>query len=373
MKKISLRLVILCLAVALVALLLSQVALACTSFQVKANDGTVVIGRSNEFGIDAHSQIVFEPAGKEFVSKTPDGKTGKTWTTRQAFLGINGLGLAESFAEGMNVAGLSVEGLFFEENRYESVDQKEGHLAISSNDFVSWVLGNFATVDELKKELPNVRIWGETIPMFGKPLPLHFAVHDASGKCLVVEFINGEKRVYDNLVGVMTNMPEFPWQITHLRGYLNLNSSNPKAKDFNGVSITPTSAGSGWLGMPGDWSSPSRFVRIAYLVNTCSPARDGKEAINLAKHILNTVDIALKSCEATIKDKSEAKTFEYTQWSVLNDLSNRVMYYYSYNDMNLKSIDLKKMAVDKVQKAKFIPISSEFSANDMTDKLVDLK
>jgi choloylglycine hydrolase len=263
MKKTSLRLVILCLVVALASLLLSQEVFACTSFQVKANDGTVVIGRSNEFGIDAHSQIVFEPAGKEFVSKTPDGKTGKTWTTRYAFLGINGLGLVESFAEGMNEAGLSVEGLFFEQTKYEPVEQKESHLAISSNDFASWILGNFTTVDELKKELSNVHIWGDTIPMFGRSLPLHFAVHDPSGKCLVVEFINGEKKVYDNPVGVMTNMPELPWQITNLRGYLNTNASNPKAKDFNGVSITPTGAGSGWLGMPGDWSPPSRFVRIA--------------------------------------------------------------------------------------------------------------
>ena len=198
MKKISLRLVFSCLAVALTTLLLSQGVLACTSFQVKANDGTVVIGRSNEFGIDAHSQIVFEPAGKEFVSKTPDGKTGKTWTTRYGFLGINGLGLVESFAEGMNEAGLSVEGLFFEETKYEPVEQKESHLAVSSNDFASWILGNFATVDELKKELSNVHIWGDTIPLFGRPLPLHFAVHDPSGKCMVIEFINGEKKVYDN-------------------------------------------------------------------------------------------------------------------------------------------------------------------------------
>ena len=373
MKKRVVRLVISCFAVAVVALFLPQGVLACTSFHVKANDGTVVIGRSNEFGIDAHSQIVFEPSGKEFISKTPDGKAGKTWTTRYAFLGINGLGLVESFAEGMNEAGLSVEGLFFEESKYETVDQKDSQLAVSSNDFVSWILGNFATVDELKKELSNVRVWGETVAMLGGPLPLHFAIHDASGKCLVIEFINGEKKVYDNPIGVMTNMPEFPWQITHLRGYLNLNAFNPKAKDFNGVSITPTGAGSGWLGIPGDWSPPSRFVRIAYLVNACSPAKDGKEAINLAKHILNTVDIALKSCEATIKDKSGAKTFEYTQWSVLHDLTNRVMYYYSYNDMNLKSIDLKKMAAGKIQKVKFIPISGEFSAYDMTEKLVDQK
>ena len=357
------------------ALVLPQAVLACTSFQVKANDGTVVIGRSNEFGIDAHSQIVFEPAGKEFVSKTPDGKAGKNWKSRYAFLGINGLGLVEGFADGMNEAGLSVEGLLFDESRYEPVDQKENQSAVSSNDFISWILGNFATVDELKKELSGVRVWGETVAPIGGPLPLHFVVHDASGKCLVIEFINGEKKIYDNPIGVMTNMPELPWQITNLRNYLNLNTFITKARDFNGVSIQATGTGSGWLGIPGDWSPPSRFVRIACLVNTCSPAKDGKEALNLAKHILNTVDIALKSVEASIKGKtgSEAVVQEYTQWSVLLDLTNRVMYYYSYNDMNLKAIDLQKMAASKPQNAKVIPISGEFSATSVTDKLVVLK
>jgi choloylglycine hydrolase len=375
MKRIFVTLMITFFTVAVVALLLPQVVFACTSFQVKANDGTVVIGRSNEFGIDAHSQIVFEPAGKEFRSKTPDGKAGKTWTARYAFLGINGLGLVESFGDGMNEAGLSVEALFFEESRYEAVEQKDPPQAVSSNDFISWILGNFATVDELRRELPNVRVWGEMVALLGGPLPLHFAVHDASGKCLVIEFINGEKKVYDNPIGVMTNMPEFPWQITNLRNYLNLNTFIPKAKDFNGVSVKPTGTGGGWLGMPGDWSPPSRFVRIAYLVNTCSPAKDGKGALNLAKHILNTVDIPLNSVDASLKDKSRGDSVakEYTQWSVLLDLTNRVMYYYSYNDMNLKSIDLKKMAASKIQKVKFIPMSGEFSVTDTTDKLVDLK
>jgi len=375
MKDAVARFVILCFAVSVVALLLPQAPLACTSFQIKANDGTVVIGRSNEFGIDARSQIVFEPAGKEFKSKAPDGKAGKSWTARYAFLGINGLGLIEGFGEGMNESGLSVEGLYFDESKYETVDPKDSQSAVSSNDFVSWVLGNFATVDELKRELPNVRVWGDTVAELGGPLALHFAVHDASGKCVVIEFINGEKKVYDNPIGVMTNMPEFPWQVTNLRNYLNLNPFIPKAKDFSGVSVRPTGTGGGWLGMPGDWSPPSRFVRIAYLVNVCSPAKDGKEALNLAKHILNTVDIPLNSVDASLKDKSggDAVAKEYTQWSILLDLTNRVMYYYSYRDMNLKSIDLKKMAASKIQRAQFIPIIGEFSATDMTDRLLDLK
>ena len=361
---------------AVVTLVASQVpAFACTSFQVKAEDGTVVVGRSNEFGIDANSQIVFEPAGKKFTSKAPGNKVGKSWTSRYALLGINGMGLKESFADGMNEAGLSIEGLLFTESKYETVAQNDISNAVSSNDFVSWVLGNFANVEEVKKALPEIRVWGETIAPYDRSLPLHFAIHDASGKCLVVEFINGEKKVYDNPIGVMTNMPEFPWQVTHLRSYVNLEAFNPKAKDFNGVTINPFGQGSGWLGMPGDWSPPSRFIRAAYLVNATSPAKDRTAALNLAKHILNTVDIALGSIKDTVKDKNGANTIvkEYTQWSILLDLTNRVMYFYSYDDMNLKSVDLKKLVTNGTSMVKFIPMSEDFSAMDMTDKMAEMK
>jgi len=348
---------------------------ACTSFQVKAEDGTVVIGRSNEFGIDAKSQIVYEPAGKMFTSKTADGGKGKSWTSKYAFLGINGLGLVEAFGDGMNEAGLSMEGLYFTESKYETADPKDAANAVSSNDFITWVLGNFATVDEVKAALPSVRIWGETVAEIGGPIPLHFAVHDASGKCIVIEFIGGEKRVHDNPIGVMTNMPEFPWHVTNLRNYVNLNPLIPKPRDFNGVAIRPTGTGSGWLGVAGDWSPPSRFVRIAYLVYTTPAAKDRPGALNLAKHILNTVDIPKGSVEAALKAKGggDAISEEYTQWSILLDLTNRIFYYYAYDDMNLKSIDLKKMAAGGAKTVKFIPMADGFSAADVTARMKDLK
>ncbi len=359
-----------------VALAVSQAPVfACTNFQVKAEDGTVIVARSNEFGIDANSQIVFEPAGKAFTSKSPDGGKGRSWASKYAFLGINGLGLVESFGDGMNEAGLSVEGLFFTESKYETADPQQAENAVSSNDFVSWLLSSFATVDEVKAALPSVKVWGEFVAALSGPLPLHFAVHDASGKAIVIEFIGGEKKVYDNPVGVMTNMPEFPWQVTNLRNFVNLSIFIPKARDFNGVIIKPTGTGSGWHGIPGDWSPPSRFVRIAYLVNATPPAKDRTGALNLAKHILNTVDIPKGSVEAELKGKdgSVGVEEEYTQWSVLNDLTNGVFYYYSYDDMNLKSIDLKKMAADGTKTVRFIPMSDGFSAADKTAAMTEMK
>lgn len=362
-------------AVIAVCMALMPCADACTSFQIKGEDGTVVVARSNEFGIDANSQIVFEPAGKVFTSKSPDGGPGKNWTSKYAFLGINGMGLKESFGDGMNEAGLSVEALYFTEGQYETPGPEEAVNALSSNDFISWMLGSFATADEVKKELSSVRVWGETVAELGGPFLLHFAVHDAAGNCIVIEFIKGEKKIYDNPIGVMTNMPELPWHLTNLRNFVNLNPLIPSAKDFNGVAIKPTGTGSGWLGIPGDWSPPSRFVRIAYLVNTTPPAKDRTGALNLAKHILNTVDVPLGSVQAELKakDGGDAISKEYTQWSILLDLTHRVLYYYSYDNMNMKSIDLKKMAAAVDAPVQFIPMNESFSAVDMTGKLTEMK
>jgi len=196
---------------AVVALVLSQAtAYACTSFQVKSEDGTVVIGRSNEFGIDAKSQIVYEPAGKTFASTSPAGGQGKGWTSKYAFLGINGLGMPTSFGDGMNEAGLSMEGLYFTESKYEAADASQAESTLSSNDFVTWVLGNFATVDEVKTALSSVRVWGELVPALGTPIPLHFAIHDASGKCIVLGFIDGVRKIYDIPIDALKDMPDFP-------------------------------------------------------------------------------------------------------------------------------------------------------------------
>jgi choloylglycine hydrolase len=338
---------------------------ACTNFQIQAEDGTIVVARSNEFAIPTHSQIVFEPAGKKFTSKAPNGQEGYSWTSRYAFLGVNGLGLQENFADGMNEAGLSAQGLMFLESQYETIHDPSH--ALSCNDFVAWILSNFSNVDELKKELPNFSIWGDVVSDTIGTLPLHFAIHDASGNCLVVEFIQGSKKIYDHPLGVMTNMPELPWQITNLREYLNLNPFNPNPKNFNSVPLLPTGQGSGWLGLPGGWSPPSRFVRIANLVFSAASVKNTFEALNLAKHILNTVDIPLGCIEYVAKGGSIKK--EFTQWSLLMDLSHQMFYYYSYDDQNLKSIDLKKLALKKNKCAKSIAISEEFFAEDVSEKM----
>ena len=347
-------------------LLAVNVSFACTDFQIKAGDGSVVIARSNEFGVPPNSSIVFEPAGKEFFGMTPEGQKGLSWKSRYGFLAINGMGLTGKFADGMNEAGLSIEGLLFPESKYEPIGPGSSAKALSNIDFCAWVLGNFATVDELKKALSNVSVWGEVVPQLGGILPLHFAVHDATGNNLVIEFINGEKKIYDNPIGVMTNMPEFPWQITNLRNYIKLGSLNAGPKAFSGVVLKQAGQGSGWLGLPGDWTPPARFVRVVQMVNAAFPAKDVKEALILAGHIINTVDIPHGVIRDEQKDEKSPVVSEYTPWTVYKDLTNRILYFRTYENSNLRFIDLKKLVSEPSGKSRTVPMSTGAGPEDLT-------
>lgn len=349
----------------LLCLILEGVSFACTDFQVKATDGSVVIGRSMEFAMGMDSEVVVFPRQKKMVSTMPDGKKGIRWKPKYGYLGINALGVKLGFLDGMNEAGLSVEFLWYTESKYQ--EAKNGDwLAIT--DISHWLLGNFATVDEVKKALPRVKVVGVVVPQLGMAPGLHAAVHDARGHNIVVEFINGETRIYDNPIGVMTNKPTFDWQLTNLRNYVNLDPYDKEDKTIAGVKIYPAGSGNGWLGMPGDWTPPSRFVRTVMMVHSADPVGNAAGAVNLAEHILNAVDIPL----GVIKTRGPANKdmVDYTQWVVIKDLTNKVLYFRSYQDLALKKVDMKKLNFNIGAEMKSIRIESGIrTILDMTEKL----
>lgn len=310
---------------------------ACTDFQIKAKDGTVVIGRSMEFPIDLKSEICVVPRG--------NGKYG--------YIGINAFKLPGTYVEGFNEKGLSFDGLMFTGAVYQP------HVAgqsIPLDNFAAWALGNFATVAEVKQALGTVKISDSSNKKL-KDMGMHVAFHDAAGQNLVVEFIGGKVNIYDNPLGVMTNRPEFPWQLTNLRNYVNLNAQDKDSRMLNGVKIEATGVGSGLLGLPGDWTPPSRFVRTAFCVDAALPAKNAKEAVNLAEHILNVVDIP----KGVIKENTPVpfvKTYGYAQWVLIKDLTNKVLYYKTYDDTAWKAVDLKKFDLTG-SAVKSLPIDSD--------------
>lgn len=315
---------------------------ACSDFVIKAKDGTVVEGRSMEFPIDLHSRLWVVPRGEKHECSDNKGRKGLFWTSKYGYFGIDAYGIKDGYVDGFNEKGLSISGLAFGTVKYQEPVQGK---FVTWNELGDWVLGNFASVSEVKAALKNTLISDNYISKIKGNMGMHFAVHDASGSSIVAEIVNGKLNVYDNPIGVMTNRPDFPWQLDNLRNFVNLNPTDKDSRMVNGVRISSTGVGSGMVGLPGDWTPPSRFVKLAFSIDAVLKPKKGAEAFNTAEHLLNVVDIpkgAIKEHPAPF-----VTIYGYAQWVVIKDLTNKVMYFRTYEDTSWRSADLKKFNLGK--------------------------
>jgi choloylglycine hydrolase len=351
----------------LIAASVPSISSACTDFQVRASDGSVIIGRSMEFAVDVKSQILVNPRGEREEGGAPDGGPGLTWTSKYGYLSVNAFGIDELVIDGMNEAGLSIEGLWLPGTVYQSVSKKQMRRAINAGRLGAWILASFKNVGEVRKALGGVRVWLGVVPQLGIVAPVHFAVHDADGKNIVIEFIGGEIKIHDNPVGVMTNAPSFDWHMTNLRNYVNLSPDNAGRLELGGTAFTKTGNGSGMLGVPGDFTPPSRFVRTAMLAHFSNKPKDAQGGVNLAAHILNSVDIP----RGSVNDREKSSNAEdYTQWVIIKDLTGRALYVRCYDGMAFRKIDLNKLSFEKGVKTKSVVIES--AVTGVTDITGDL-
>ncbi len=318
-------------------LFLCSTAFACTDFVLQAKDGTWVNGRSLEFALDLKAVITAFPKGQKMASLAPNQKGGLSWTSKYNYLGIKALEFSFAF-DGLNEVGLSCALLWLPGvTDYPVVTMDDQKKIVDFVDFCDWALGNFASVAEVKEALQKVQIWGHEVAPLGKA-PIHVALHDAKGKSLVIEFVKGSMQIYENPIGVLTNSPPFDWQCTNLQNFLSLSPYNPNPITFKDVLISPPGQGGGFWGLPGDLSPPSRFVKIVTFLRFVGQTASGLEAVNLAEHLLNTVDIPI----GIIRDPDK-ETGDFTQWIVIKDLTQKALYFRSYADLVLKKIDLKKL------------------------------
>lgn len=327
----------------------------CTDFKLTAKDGTHLITRSMEFGQDLQSNLRSSPRGRSFTTITPNNKAGLTWKSLYGYLYIDGFNMDASF-DGMNETGLTFEYLYLPgETEYQSIPEGKDAQSVPYFLFGDWVLSNFKTTDEVKLALKEIYVSSAIIPQLGNAvLPAHASIYDASGKGIVVEFYNNKINVYDN-IGVMTNSPKYDWQVTNLRNYLNLSATNPDSIIQDGMTYTVTGQGSGALGLPGDASPPSRFVKTSFMVKNVYPAEDASGLINLAEHIINNVDLPAGFVRSP--DKNGVST-DTTEWVVFKDITHKILYYRTYNNMTIRSVDMGK--IDFTEKAALLkmPLST---------------
>ncbi len=313
----------------------------CTCFKVKAQDNSIVIGRTMEFGVDLKSGLTVFPRGFKFTGTGVGGKPGYSWQGKYGFVGMNAMGLP-MVSDGLNEKGLYVGDLlipgFIE---YQVVPAGSENKSVSQLDVAGLILSTCSTVEDAKEVMKSVFVWPYPIPqMQNNVLPLHFSIHDAEGSSAVFEYVGGELKIHDNPVGVLTNSPNFDWHLTNLRNYVNLSANNVPELKLVGDDVKPIGQGSGMLGLPGDSTPPSRFIRAVALTQSALKVANGEEATNLTYHILNNFDIP----KGFARDVEGSQTFyDYTSWLVMADITNKIYYYRSYTNLKYYRVDLAKV------------------------------
>jgi len=345
------------------ALSFAPAALACTGIRLVAKDGGVIAARTLEFGVDLHSDVLVVPAGTTLSGTLPDGGKGIIYKTKYGFLGANAEGMT-AIVDGLNDQGLYV-GLFYfpDYASYQDATKDNAARAMAPYEYANWLLGNFANVDEVKANFNKVALVPVVLDAIKQVPPVHFVVHDKSGKSIVIEPSDKTLKLFDNPLGVVTNSPTFDWHMTNLRNYVNLTATDVPPLNLGGIKLAQFGEGSGLRGLPGDFTPPSRFVRAVAFSQSAMQSDTAEQAVLQAFHILNNFDIPY----GAVRDVQGGQIYaEYTTWTSASDLKNLRWYFKTYGDQSIHSVDLRKALAAAQGKIKLIKMGSQQPIDDVS-------
>lgn len=322
----------------------AQYAAACTGITLKSGDGACIVARTIEWGgSDLRSRYVVVPRGCRQQSLVPDGTDGMVFTARYGYVGF-AVERQEFVAEGLNEAGLSA-GLFYfpDYGGYAVYDPALKDSSITDLQLVPLVLGACRDVGEVEALIRKIRV----VNIDPRASSVHWRFADRSGRQVVLEIVGGNPVFYENKLGVLTNSPGFEWQLTNLNNYVNLYAGSAPEHDMGRVRLAAFGAGSGMLGIPGDVTPPSRFVRAAFYQTTAPQLAEAEATVLQCFQILNNFDIPVGIEFARGKVPSDIPSA--TQWTSASDMTNLRIYYRTMYDSAIRCFDLRTIDFEKVK------------------------
>lgn len=242
------------------------------------------------------------------------------------------------YYDAVNEKGLGMAGLNFVGNAYYA-KEAPGKINVAQFEFIQWILCQCASVKEAKELLKNINI---TDAAFCDAMPtaqLHWIIADRS-EAITVEAVREGVTVYDNPVGVLTNNPPFKEQLFNLNNYMRLSPKPPVNLFSDKLSLSAYSRGMGALGLPGDLSSQSRFVRAAFVSQNSRSGSSEEESISQFFHILGSVDQQRGCCEL------DGGKYEITIYTSCCNASKGIYYYTSYDNHQITGVDMYKENLD---------------------------
>ena len=236
------------------------------------------------------------------------------------------------YYDAVNEYGLCIAAINFPGNavyRKRRLDKTN----IASYELIPWLLSQHTNVGAVKQALSAINITDEAFSEDFPPTPLHWMISDRDC-AIVLESTSEGIKVYDNPARVLTNNPPFPFQLYNLRNYLNITSMSPSNRFAQTIDLHPYSLGMGGIGLPGDLSSTSRFVRATFHLHNAEFKNTDEDEICQFFHILNSVS----QVEGTVDDNGK---WAKTVYSSCCNADEGVYYYTTYENQQITTVSLK--------------------------------
>lgn len=375
------------LAAAVLALLTTfggmETAKACTSLVYRDTAGGTYAGRTLELPMELPYLVSYLPPGMEIASHVA-GRDPLRFRTKFGILAItvpNGSVKDLKIVEGVNEKGLTFSLLAFAGAAGPADNADKTKAALAAIDLGAWTLGQFETAADVKSSLTKQTVVLSALrALGGARTPFHFVVHDRTGASIVIEFADGKQTIYDNPLGVMTNGPEFSWHLTNMDNYSFLTNVDKSTGKFGSLSVRQPDSGIATAGLPSSNTSVGRFVRAAYYAEYAEKVAPPAAMSTLA-HIMNNFDrpknITIDArgsggleVEGASPQSAANYTTEYTSWTSLTDLNNRLLLIRTYDGTNYVKFDLTRLAA--LKEVRLIPLADvgQLSVLDATDQLI---
>eukprot|EP01062_Namystynia_karyoxenos_P030216 TRINITY_DN22589_c0_g1_i1.p1 TRINITY_DN22589_c0_g1~~TRINITY_DN22589_c0_g1_i1.p1 ORF type:complete len:386 (+),score=118.21 TRINITY_DN22589_c0_g1_i1:72-1160(+) len=344
-------------------------AAACSLVTVDAGDGSRVIGRTLESASPADGYVPWQltavPEGAA-VRSAPECPGSDPFPVRHGYVAMTLPVIGHAF-DGLNAAGLAVSEHTLRQSQYQ--EQSAGpapricHLMV-----VSWALASFGSVREMAAGLGRVRVVASAGYNSGDGM--HWAAQDASGDSAVFEYLNGALRISNNTVGVMTNDPDFEWQLRNLNNYVAISNDWPRPGQqlHTAVGQVPAAVGHGanLLGLPGDASPPGRFVRLFYLRSMARTPRSFDEAMVLTQSLLNSVFVI----DGTVSEPHPRRSgYDRTMWATMKSPAQGLFMLRSYSSMQWLSVRLAELDLGPGHEVRMMPVPVGVSSVDVSHRL----
>ncbi len=300
----------------------------CTAATYKTKD--FYFGRNLDYDFSYGDEVTITP--RNFELKFREEKSIKN---HYAMIGM--AHVAEDcplYYDAVNEKGLGMAGLNFVDNAVyrESADDKDN---ITHFEFITWILSQCATVREAKNLVERINILNTP---FNDELPLaqlHWIISDRDAS-VTVESVEAGIRIYENPVGILTNNPPFDMQMFALNNYMNVSAKPPENKFSKVLNLKEYSRGMGALGLPGDLSSQSRFVRAAFVKMNSVSGDSEQESVSQLFHILHSVDQQRGCCDLGNGE------YEITIYTSCCNADKGIYYYTAYNNHQITAVDIHK-------------------------------